>query len=69
MVQIPWPLSTSPGQKPQEGSGRLINMFAEPRGENLGAVWRRAPGASVFARNASAGSAQGGATALAVGST
>lgn len=69
MVDIPWPLSTSPGEKPQEGAGRLINVFAEPRGENLGAVWHRAPGAKVFARTPSVGAAVGGATALAVGST
>lgn len=67
MVDIPWPLSTSPGERPQEGAGRLINVFAEPRGEQLGAVWHRVPGAKVFARTPSAGTAIGGATALAVG--
>lgn len=48
MAAIPWPLSTSPGQKPQEGAGRLINCYAEPRGEGLGPVWHRAPGAISF---------------------
>jgi hypothetical protein len=69
MVAVPWPLSNSPGRKPQEGSGRLINVFAEPRGEGEGAVWRRAPGASVFARTPSVGSAIGRATVLGRGQT
>lgn len=66
-TEVTWPLSTSPGQRPQEGAGRLINMFAEPRGEGLGAVWHRVPGARVFATDPPAGFAQGDATALAVG--
>jgi hypothetical protein len=56
MVDIPFPISTNPGQKPQEGTGRLINIFAEPRGDGS-PVWRRAPGAVVFARTPSSGSA------------
>jgi len=32
-VPIPFPLSSFPGQNPQEGSGRLINAYAEPLGE------------------------------------
>jgi hypothetical protein len=67
MTEVPWPLSTSPGQRPQEGAGRLINVFAEPRGEGLNAVWHRVPGAIVFARVPSRGTAQGDSTALAVG--
>lgn len=67
MTEVPWPLSTSPGQRPQEGAGRLINVFAEPRGENLGPVYHRVPGATVFARAPSVGFAQGDANALAVG--
>lgn len=31
--QIPFPLSSFPGQNPQEGAGRLINCYAEPLGE------------------------------------
>ena len=31
--QIPFPLSSFPGDNPQEGAGRLINCFAEPLGE------------------------------------
>lgn len=49
MVAIPFPLSSSPGGRPQEGAGRLVNVYAEPRGEDLGPVWRRAPGLGVFA--------------------
>jgi hypothetical protein len=56
MVDVPWPISTNPGKKPQEGTGRLINAFAEPRGDKS-PVWRRAPGATVFARVPSSGSA------------
>lgn len=52
MVAIPFPISTSPGQKPQEGAGRLVNVFAEPRGEGLGPVWHRAPGSITFATTA-----------------
>jgi hypothetical protein len=48
MVAIPWPVSTSPGQKPQEGAGRLINCYAEPRGSNIGPVWHRAPGVKIL---------------------
>jgi hypothetical protein len=57
MVDVPWPISTNPGKKPQEGTGRLINAFAEPRGGDKSPVWRRAPGATVFARVPSSGSA------------
>lgn len=32
-AQIPFPLSSFPGQNPQEGAGRLINCHAEPLGE------------------------------------
>jgi hypothetical protein len=67
MVAIPWPLSNSPGEEPQEGAGKLINIFAEPRGEESGPVWRRSPGATVFARTPSVGAAAGSAVALARG--
>jgi hypothetical protein len=54
-VPIPFPRSSLPGANPQEGSGRLINCYVEPLGENgQGAiapqVWRRSPGLSVLAR-------------------
>ncbi len=56
MVDVPFPISTNPGKKPQEGTGRLINVFAEPTGDKA-PVWRRSPGASVFARTPSVGAA------------
>jgi hypothetical protein len=55
-VPVPWPVSNDPGLRPQEGTGRLINVYAEPRGDGT-PLWRRAPGAKVFARDPSAGSA------------
>jgi len=48
MVAIRWPLSTSPGERPQESAGRIVNAYAEPRGEDLGPIWRRAPGLLPF---------------------
>lgn len=57
-VQIPFPLSSFPGANPQEGSGRLINCYAEPLGEpsKPGApapqVWRGTAGLTLFARTA-----------------
>jgi hypothetical protein len=56
MVAVPWPVSSDPGLKPQEGTGRLINVYAEPRGDGT-PLWRRAPGATVFARDPSVGAA------------
>lgn len=44
MTSIPWPLSSSPGQRPQESAGRLINAYVEARGNKAGLLWRRAPG-------------------------
>lgn len=48
MVAIPWPSSSSPGQRPQESSGRIINGYVEPREERLGPVWKRSPGLKPF---------------------
>jgi hypothetical protein len=48
VVEIVWPQNTAPGNKPQDGAGRLINCYAEPRMNGQGHVWRRAPGATVF---------------------
>lgn len=67
MVAIPFTLSTDPGQKPQEGTGRLINVYVEPRGDGT-PLWRRAPGATVFARDPSVGEASIEITALGVSS-
>lgn len=53
MVAIPWPKTTSPGQKPQEGSGRLINVYVEPRGDG-GSVWHRAPGLHILGAESNA---------------
>lgn len=60
MVDIPFPLSTSPGFRSQDGSGRLVNAFAEPRGENQGPVWRRVPGFIQFSPNVGTGALRGG---------
>lgn len=48
MVSIPFPLNTAPGNLVQDGAGRLINVYAEPRQNDQGVVWRRAPGATTF---------------------
>jgi hypothetical protein len=66
-VPVPWPVSNDPGLRPQEGTGRLINVYVEPRGDGT-PLWRRAPGAKVFARDPSAGSASIEIEALGVSS-
>lgn len=66
-VPVPWPTSHDPGLRPQEGTGRLVNVYAEPRGDGT-PLWRRAPGAKVFAREPSAGSASIDFNALGVSS-
>jgi hypothetical protein len=55
MTAIPFPVSTSPGQRPQEGAGRLINAYAESRGSELGPVWHRAPGLKILGAEDEAG--------------
>jgi hypothetical protein len=61
---IPFPLSTAPGAFNQEGSGRLINVYAEPLGKAIEAakatapppvVWRKSPGMSLFAASSNPG--------------
>lgn len=57
-VAIPFPLSSFPGANPQEGSGRLINAYAEPLGERdrpsspAPQVWRGTAGLTQFALTA-----------------
>lgn len=58
---IPFPLSSFPGANPQEGSGRLVNCYAEPLGEPqkptgpAAQVWRRSPGLSQLASTTQSG--------------
>jgi hypothetical protein len=64
-VEIPWPTSSFPGADPQEGAGRLINVYAEPLGSTKPAqagipvkgdiVWRSGPGLSIHAITAQTG--------------
>jgi hypothetical protein len=54
MVQIPFPTSTAPGQKPPEGRGRLINVYAEQAGQDS-IVWHRAPGLKVLGSDEASG--------------
>jgi hypothetical protein len=46
MPAIPFPASSHPGVKPQEGGGRLFNCYAEKTGEaaKFPVVWRRCAG-------------------------
>ncbi|XUM21065.1 hypothetical protein ACRAVF_27265 [Bradyrhizobium oligotrophicum S58] len=61
LAQIPFPLSSFPGANPQEGSGRLINCYAEPLGDPqkpsqpAPIVWRGSPGLSQHAITAENG--------------
>ncbi|MBR0868928.1 hypothetical protein JQ633_01050 [Bradyrhizobium tropiciagri] len=63
-VNIPFPLSSSPGSSGHESAGRLINCYAEPLGKDIGAqkgyappqvVWRKSPGLSLFGASAFTG--------------
>ena len=64
MMQIPFPLSSSPGANIQESAGRLINCYAEPLGKDVEAskklvppaiVWRKSPGLSLFCTSSRTG--------------
>ncbi len=50
-INIPWPLSSAPGARPQESGGRLINCSAEPLGQEspIKVAWHRQPGLTSFA--------------------
>lgn len=50
-IDIPFPLSSAPGEYPGEGAGRLINCCAEPLGPTATstAAWKRVPGLTAFA--------------------
>lgn len=50
MAAIPFPRSSTPGLRPGEGEGRLINAFTEKAGDAL--YVRRAPGLAPFATTA-----------------
>jgi len=54
MADIIFPTSTAPGARPGEGSGRLINCYAEPleQGSRNSFARRRAPGLSPVATTA-----------------
>lgn len=63
-MNIPFPLSSSPGRSPQESAGRLLNAYAEPLGQDINtqkglrppvAVWRRVPGLTRFATTSNTG--------------
>lgn len=53
MVTIPFPTSSSPGRRSQEGGGRLINAYAEPLSEG-GWQRRRAPGLKAWGTSSNA---------------
>src|ERR1700761_307760 len=65
-VQIPWPLSSFPGNNSQESAGRLWNCYAEPLGTPnrptgpTPQVWRRSPGLSQLATNTGQSGYRGG---------
>ncbi len=66
MVRVPWPMTHAPGDEPQEGGGKLYNVFFERRGDEQGLTWRRAPGANIYGYSAPVGNAVGGAVGLGV---
>lgn len=56
-ADIPFPLSSAPGEYPGEGAGRIINGYAEPLGPTAAspAAWKRVPGLKAFATAAGVG--------------
>ena len=69
MVQVPFPITSAPGSDPQEGGGRLINVFAERRGDDQSIIWRRAPGVVSFLVTPSVATMVGTATIAAAGAS
>src|SRR5215468_4491745 len=57
MAEIPLPLSSAPGTRPQEGAGRLLNVYAEPPGDTAASsvLYRRSPGLANFGTTARSG--------------
>lgn len=57
MTPIPFPLSTAPGERPQESGGRLINCYAKVLGEHAGrqSSRRRVSGLTNFATSSQTG--------------
>lgn len=56
-VEIPFPLSSNPGLKPQESGGRLINTYldAMPASAKAKRIYRRAPGLATWGTTARTG--------------
>ena len=69
MVRVPFPITSAPGDDPQEGGGRLINVFAERRGDDQSIGWRRAPGVLAFVVEPSIATLVGSATIAAAGAS
>lgn len=46
MPPIPWPTNSSPGARPQEGAGRLVNCYAVKNEDaaRFPLLWKRSPG-------------------------
>lgn len=53
-VDIGFALSSSPGARPQEARGRVVNAYVEPLGDGT-PIWRRAPGTRAFGTTAHTG--------------
>lgn len=58
MPPIPWPLSSSPGERPVETQGRLVNLYAMKEGEQV--ILKQTPGLEQFAESAAQTGFRGG---------
>src|SRR5215831_13145399 len=47
-IQIPFPLSTAPGDFASEDRGRMVNCYVENLDNTKGNLWRRSPGCFAF---------------------